>query len=565
MRLIGKKKAKNGDDGHQLANARRDKYKPVRVRESGGSRSTVRTPAPMIDRIPTAIGYESDDSGENFNEERSRFSRYQVEPDEVEKDASENKGLDDKYGNEGNADVGIERLWSDSTDSCPPEWRSWSQDEENAELNKKLDEEFRDTHDDKDGQDPIYDMLITSPRTSNKYSSKLAKENDHEKRGKEKSKASKTSNKPLKKSKTKGMVVPKKKKTQKSVGSSGELAMKKAVETSETEEFLEEVETILDDKEEKSSIEEEQRTVPKKKAKGSSKTSDKYMKDNMIARVVTDMEKNEEDLITRSKNSKESEQEKKTRLLHVFGRKKEQKKSISQKSITSQNSATPRTSLSATEKATMYGKSLMTEDSEDAAIVELQKKSPKAERPVELDEYSVLKEEEPTNEPHLVQCLRFYYCGAAAHLVAECKKPTVTTQPATDDARNEPTFPNPQVELILEENIEDEPESAGITAEEEKGTSKDVVEEAPDITLGKTHSFVREVTDFQLQLDEDSEEKRRSDAIQRAEDRALNECLSITTIEIPQIDTYGSSSPIQKKRGLPNFFGRFRKNKQSVK
>lgn len=85
--------------------------------------------APLIDRVPTAMGYDSDDSVEDLLEERSRYSRYSVDPvedridlltDEEEEEGGaedDHPGLDDKYSSR--APSSIDRLWSESTEDAP--------------------------------------------------------------------------------------------------------------------------------------------------------------------------------------------------------------------------------------------------------------------------------------------------------------------------------------------------------------------------------------------------------------------------------------------------------------
>ena len=94
---------------------------------------------PVIDRVPTAIGYHSQDSAEMLNEEKSRASRYGVEGPELVPSPREEKKLEvkksntveddeDKYANA--VAKTSASVWSDSTDSHAPMWRSYSDDEE---------------------------------------------------------------------------------------------------------------------------------------------------------------------------------------------------------------------------------------------------------------------------------------------------------------------------------------------------------------------------------------------------------------------------------------------------
>jgi hypothetical protein len=103
---------------------------------------------PLIDRVPTAVGFHSLDSAESLNEEKSRISRYEFDVDEAEDDEDDEYDVDrqdveesrqplaprqddddddiddNKYSNRSPADN--QSVWSDSSDSCPPVWRSFS-------------------------------------------------------------------------------------------------------------------------------------------------------------------------------------------------------------------------------------------------------------------------------------------------------------------------------------------------------------------------------------------------------------------------------------------------------
>jgi hypothetical protein len=105
---------------------------------------------PLIDRVPTAVGFHSLDSADPLNEERSRVSRYELDQEDEDDDEDEDEDyedvderhdveerrrprspqydsdddIDDKYSKRAPADS--RSVWSESTDSCPPMWRSYS-------------------------------------------------------------------------------------------------------------------------------------------------------------------------------------------------------------------------------------------------------------------------------------------------------------------------------------------------------------------------------------------------------------------------------------------------------
>jgi hypothetical protein len=99
---------------------------------------------PTIGRVPTAMGYHSDDSVEE--DERSQYSRYDIsrkEPRQNPKlggeaeDEEDSVDNDDRYSHYGTPK--LESLWSDSDNSLPPQWKSWSNDEEDRSgLDRKV-------------------------------------------------------------------------------------------------------------------------------------------------------------------------------------------------------------------------------------------------------------------------------------------------------------------------------------------------------------------------------------------------------------------------------------------
>jgi hypothetical protein len=105
---------------------------------------------PTIDRVPTAIGYHSMDSAEEYNEEKSRASRYSFDvrdehdvseegeeeiPPPIQQMPSPDPDDGDKYSQYLNEapefqDSTMRSRWSEDSDSCPPMWRSFSSEQE---------------------------------------------------------------------------------------------------------------------------------------------------------------------------------------------------------------------------------------------------------------------------------------------------------------------------------------------------------------------------------------------------------------------------------------------------
>jgi hypothetical protein len=139
---------------------------------------------PIIDRIPTAIGYQSDGSDEEWLEEKSRCSRYATSEhgdidDEVSASdmaADENRDEDDigddgddKYSQMGaKAKINREKttshrdtisaLWSQSTDSeTDTDKDKWHISDANLNAKTKMEAEESISYAEEKGTDPIYD------------------------------------------------------------------------------------------------------------------------------------------------------------------------------------------------------------------------------------------------------------------------------------------------------------------------------------------------------------------------------------------------------------------------
>jgi hypothetical protein len=89
---------------------------------------------PVIDRVPTAVGYRSQDSADLLVEEKSRCSRYSVDardknrsPRSPRSPMSDNDE-DDKYSAHGKPKASLS-IWSDTDESNAPIWKSFSEDD----------------------------------------------------------------------------------------------------------------------------------------------------------------------------------------------------------------------------------------------------------------------------------------------------------------------------------------------------------------------------------------------------------------------------------------------------
>ena len=256
---------------------------------------------------------------------------------------------------------------------------------------------------------------------------------------------------------------------------------------------------------------------------------------------------------TVSTTSKKSKRSKKMKLPHMSR-------------STSTKSGPPSVQLSEGEKLTMYSKSLMTEDSEESADQKHFKRNlPRLNTPrlrknlqkklaaemTQLDEYEH-RQATPIDEPQLVQCLKYYYCGAAATAAGTA----ITTVDCTPKAYR--THDGAVDDMIMEQRMDDDddgehPEqsrrstrSLNEIREDDvlKVETSESLDEAPEIALPRTPSVVMEVTGMKLHLDDDSEANRRDVAVIRAHEKADGDALSITSIEF----TISASSGVMSSK-----------------
>jgi len=110
----------------------------------GGSSGHHRSKSPLslrrfkIDRVRTAMEYDSEDSGDDIWEERSRYSRYCVFNDENVGEEVDDRHKSDEVDRYANTAPGIDPLWSMSMDSFPPVWRPWSEEESKRKTSNEV-------------------------------------------------------------------------------------------------------------------------------------------------------------------------------------------------------------------------------------------------------------------------------------------------------------------------------------------------------------------------------------------------------------------------------------------
>ena len=202
-------------------------------------------------------------------------------------------------------------------------------------------------------------------------------------------------------------------------------------------------------------------------------------------------------------------------------------------------------------------------------------KQVEAHLPTELDEFAGTNNNAVAipDEPPLVQCLKFYNLASAAAVAGvlisatDCRGPRPVTNDANGNHKNANSMramgsrdeiethrdqynsTSPKVEVMLSDDPGSDPsntnnnntakgQSRGLVGNNQnmmgnlrEAVSEDVTEEAPDI--GRAKSYVKEITGMRFHLDEDWEAKKQEAAIKRAQRKAAEHAVSITTIEIP--------------------------------
>jgi hypothetical protein len=551
---------------------------------------------PMIGRVPTAMGYHSDDSVEE--DERSQYSRYDIGRKEPRQNPKlgepEDEDHDDRYSTYGTAR--LESQWSNSDNSLPPQWKSWSNDEE-----------------DKNGLDGKMEPNLDSEDASikNPSTKKKAKEETE---------------------------VEEEVKMEKKAAVEEQIKVEEEVKVEEEDVVEEEpvahdvIPAVLSDtssltdplfrgaqltKAHETQQKVEAQTAKKmKKAKPvNALASPKEGKYELRARMTADLvdrliseerpsrDRRKSKAMTSTKAKKDA-----PRKGYFQRRRKEAEDKDSKRALsTSKDSKNPKEKAKAVEdggtfdnddvsalaskvmtsddKRNMYNKSLLTDDSntntkevdEESDYAEdedqedddfeqlpyvnslrIKRKPTPVEKSrkaavVELDEYSV--EGDYVNgydDPQLVQCLKFYSCGLAAAAIgvgintAMCRYPVAIGEEIPMDEieaarisdENKILSPKPNVEVVLEGYSLDAAPREGRQDDDDEST----LVEAPNIQLPHTRSYVKEVTSLHLQLDEYSDESQSPAGMRQSnEDDSEEWDMPIKNIEVPGVSTEDAS------------------------
>jgi hypothetical protein len=611
--------------------------------------------APMLQRVPTARDYDSEDSDEDMVEERSRFSRYDIERNDDggkqnKLEADEDEGSfdpDDRYSHYGPP---VERIGSEEEDdSLPAQWKSWSVDGDDDEQESNMGSKNPSKNSSKKKNSPNKNL-------EKEETVSLKEDGDEDEETKEE--GSPRDLIPAVMSDTSSLTDPVVREAQ---VTKMYRAQQKALKSAEKmKRIKQEQKSLTPSNEDHYATQATETSVDQRKSKETASTKDRRESKEVASTKDRRVSKGEASAKRESKekDSTKERREKLTSKKGYFQRKRQAAEKVNQLlSSTSKDSKdkegkeTAKKKLQAARKKSkevkptdepmtreatrnMYSKSLLTDVSEGlntkepddesqddegsfdhdlpyVGSIRIKRKPSNVEKSreaavMELDEYSVASQpSNPYDDPQLVQCLKFYYCGGAAAVIdsgirtATCRYPlnTVTELPMDEieaaRIRDENTMlsPRPNVEIVLEGYRLDGAPREGRDDDDDDSV---LLDEAPNIQLPHARSYVKEVTSLHLQLDEVLDEQRSPAANMHWDDDDESERgqISITTIEVPvasedNSDGDDASEPIAmsatndsetngseqtgtlimikkepaKRKGLKGMFSRFRKQK----
>lgn len=559
---------------------------------------------PMIDRVPTALNYHSFDSAEELIEEKTSYSRYSID-----KMKSRSQGFDelsddndDRYSQHGSETPGIERLWSDSTDSCPARWRSFDEGEkfdgrdDDSDLFVRLNDEAEaeTAANGREAEDitinPIYDSgsVKNSKRKSKQSPKKISKkvsESPHDNQDVE----DEAPQIPAVVSDTSSLTDPmgvlaasdkkapksksdKKKEVEKS--KPGETSKSPAKESDKpkppTATRKKPSKTVVDPiEQERRDAEEEYQTYlksPRSRRKPTQEEEPLMYTRSLITEDSDTVDSRRRSSKTKADKKPTQDKQKikaEHKALSSSGKQKPSEKAPATSGKGHGVSKRKSTKESAPKRLSTLEKAQIDAEKKRTAITKAKTKMTAAAKtveatPLELDEFSY-KKPFAFEESQLAQCLRFYYCGTAANAtetmieVAKCYPdqdldligngvPDEILAERIKTERNHAISPN--VEIVLEEAKQDPTKAARDKPKQPKANHYEALglKEAPDLQPTCTPSMFVDVTDRQLKLDEDSEQMMHLAAVKKAAVKASREDMSITTIEIPLLQSATSET-----------------------
>lgn len=195
----------------------------------------------------------------------------------------------------------------------------------------------------------------------------------------------------------------------------------------------------------------------------------------------------------------------------------------------------------------------------------------------EMDEYSKSTKDMNSNEPDVVQCLRFFQCGSVANQVN-----TAITVASCGGGNNIPDDDeivdgnfdifesgklavegsDATVEVVLKDGLKSSSQmnidkgnrlSCGnpipVSCQNGSPDEDDFLTEAPGLPMSRVPSIVIDVSDMQLHLDGDSEADRMAHSVTISGNRSRSD-LSITSINVPIVSSHSGHDDITKNNTL---------------
>ena len=239
------------------------------------------------------------------------------------------------------------------------------------------------------------------------------------------------------------------------------------------------------------------------------------------------------------------------------------------------------------------GNLVLTETSLPTGLVSPRSKG--STEPKELDEYSRSTKDANSNEPDVVQCLRYFQCGSVANnvnvaiSVANCGAANENGVVEEEDDMNDildatPTTPKTTVEVYLnddQQTSETSKRKSIVSCGNSMSCKNDSPEdddftEVPGLGLSRAASIIIDVTGMQLHLDGDSEMDRKLSSVRGIGGSQSRSDISVTSITVPVLTSTQSESneeraeetelelkdymeKINKRKGIRGFFRKFSK------
>ncbi|EEC42582.1 predicted protein [Phaeodactylum tricornutum CCAP 1055/1] len=567
----------------------------------GGSSGHHRSKSPLslrrfqIDRVRTAMEYDSEDSGDDIWEERSRYSRYCVFNDENVGEEVDDRHKSDEVDRYANTAPGIDPLWSMSMDSFPPVWRPWSEEESKRKTSNEV-ENGRSVESNTPCQQPItipkreeVSVPKTNAETKQKAKSRIFKPikyNLSERRvlearstGKLKEIESEFKRESETDAKKKTKV---KKEPFNEIESQNDVKDKQLVNKSEGSSMRYTIYNRAEEEEKCAEV-----AIKLQASQSTATGSDGYGSDDsqLVLEAVETVYEEDDDASRSDPDTSRNGNHPSTKTRKVGRSSDTQNSKITKKKRQSAKRSLAMIDIKTYLRAIMgwrKASKIRGKNKLNLSRLPCYNRAPRIPighllqrvrrtLPNELDEFpGAVVRGYNEEKPQLVQCLNFYYCG----LMANCAESTINTsqcKPSLQTAieindGNEGISdgvkpfgrlsPKPTVEVVLD----------GLLAEsrDDIAETKDFfLKQAPDLQpVSRINNVVREVSGLQLHLDDDSEKRQKHEAIRRAELHDADDNISVSSIQIPMtcVPSKDSSEERAYAKGKGRtLFDRFRK------